>query len=185
MEPLIRNVGKGKITLIQGDITTQIVETIVNAANSSLLGGGGVDGAIHRHGGPRILEDCQKIVDEEGPLPPGEAVITCAGDLHAKYVIHTVGPIWRGGITGEASKLHSAYASSLKLAEIYGVKSIAFPSISTGAYKYPEPDAASTAIIATADFLHRTANSLTDIRFVLYLDSTYDAFEAALRNVIR
>ncbi len=129
----------GRVVVMQGDITTVEADAIVNAANSTLLGGGGVDGAIHRVGGPEILEACRKIRETEWPegLPPGRAVATTAGRLSAKYVIHTVGPIWRGGTHGEDETLLSAYRESLKLAHKLGCKSIAFPAISTGVYGFP------------------------------------------------
>jgi len=125
-------IGKAKIRIIQGDITEQETDAIVNAANSSLMGGGGVDGAIHRKGGPKILEECKKIRETEWPdgLPTGKAVITTGGNLKAKYVIHTVGPVWRGGKYGEPELLAEAYRNSLKLAVSRGLKTIAFPAIS-------------------------------------------------------
>src|SRR6185369_3871748 len=123
---------------VQGDITRQAgVDAIVNAANSSLLGGGGVDGAIHRAGGPEILEQCRAIRARQGSLPAGEAVYTTGGRLAAKYVIHTVGPVWTGGDAGEPETLARAYRSSLRVAEELGLTSVAFPSISTGAYRFP------------------------------------------------
>lgn len=146
--PAIKN-----IRVIQGDITTQKVDAIVNAANSSLMGGGGVDGAIHRVGGPQILEDCRKIVARQGGCKTGEAVITSAGNLPAKYVIHTVGPVWRGGNNGEAVLLASCYKNSLLLAVQQGIRSIAFPNISTGIYHYPKELAAEIALKTTRLFL--------------------------------
>src|SRR5882757_7583303 len=137
------------IYLQQGDITKLSVDAIVNAANSSLLGGGGVDGAIHRAGGLAILEDCQKIRARQGGCPVGEAVITTAGRLPAKFVIHTVGPVWRGGDNGEPDLLASAYRNSLRLALEHKIQSIAFPGISTGIYGYPK-DAAARVAISTA-----------------------------------
>jgi O-acetyl-ADP-ribose deacetylase (regulator of RNase III) len=130
------------IQLLQGDITRMRVDAIVNAANTHLRGGGGVDGAIHRVGGPAIMEACREI----GYCPVGEAVITTAGNLPSKYVIHTVGPVWRGGNRGEAQKLANCYSNSLKLAEKYGLKTIAFPNISTGVYGYPKKAAAQIAV---------------------------------------
>lgn len=141
------------LRLLQGDITKQQVEAIVNAANNALAGGGGVDGAIHRAGGPAIMAECQAIRRERGPLPTGEAVITGGGMLPAPFVIHTVGPIWQGGKKGEAELLARAYRSSLQLAVAKGIKTIAFPSISTGAYGYPIAEAARIAWAQWANFL--------------------------------
>src|SRR5687768_7637070 len=134
------------IKLIKGDITKMKVDAIVNAANSSLLGGGGVDGAIHRAGGPAILEECKKIRDRQGGCITGEAVITTAGNLPAKYVIHTVGPVWNGGKANEKELLARAYRSSLKIAVEKKLRSIAFPNISTGIYGFPKKAAAEIAI---------------------------------------
>jgi O-acetyl-ADP-ribose deacetylase (regulator of RNase III) len=175
-------VNKVKLTLIQGDITEQDTDAIVNAANSSLMGGGGVDGAIHRAGGLAILEECKKIVAKQGRLPTGKAVITTGGKLPAKYVIHTVGPVWRGGAYNEAELLASAYKESLKIAEQKDLTSISFPSISTGAYRYPEDQAAKVAIKAVISFLKEEAVSIKEVRFVLFNSWTYDAYEKALRE---
>ncbi|SEK83762.1 O-acetyl-ADP-ribose deacetylase (regulator of RNase III), contains Macro domain [Chitinophaga rupis] len=142
-----------KIIAIQGDITKVEADAIVNAANTSLMGGGGVDGAIHRAGGPAILDDCRKIVARQGGCPTGEAVITTAGRLPAKYVIHTVGPVWNGGHKKEAEKLASCYRNSLQLAVDNGVKTIAFPNISTGIYHFPKAQAAKIAVKTIRDFL--------------------------------
>ena len=127
---------KDRIEVLMGDITKVEVDAIVNAANSSLMGGGGVDGAIHRAGGPTILAECKKIVDRQGRCKTGEAVITTAGNLPAKYVIHTVGPVWNGGSNNERAKLEDCYFNSLKLAVENGCKTIAFPNISTGVYRF-------------------------------------------------
>lgn len=142
-----------KIIAIQGDITKVEADAIVNAANTSLMGGGGVDGAIHRAGGPTILEDCRKIVARQGGCPTGEAVITTAGRLPAKYVIHTVGPVWNGGHKKETEKLAGCYRNSLQLAVDNGVKTIAFPNISTGIYHFPKAQAAKIAVKTIRDFL--------------------------------
>jgi O-acetyl-ADP-ribose deacetylase len=142
-----------RIKLIQGDITKLEVDAIVNAANSSLLGGGGVDGAIHKAGGPEILEDCMKIRQRQGGCKTGEAVITTAGKLRAKYVIHTVGPVWNGGMSNEAKLLKSCYINSLKLAQENNVESIAFPSITTGIYGYPKHSVSKIALAAIEEFL--------------------------------
>jgi O-acetyl-ADP-ribose deacetylase len=141
------------IQLIQGDITKIQVEAIVNAANTSLLGGGGVDGAIHRGGGLEILMECQKIRDRQGGCKVGEAVITTAGKLPAKFVIHTVGPVWNNGKNDEEELLSSSYLNSLKLASKYKIKSVAFPNISTGIYRFPKTTAAKIAITTVSDFL--------------------------------
>lgn len=140
-----------KIEVIKGDITTISADAIVNAANSSLLGGGGVDGAIHRKGGPAILEECVKIRERQGGCKTGEAVITTAGNLPAKFVIHTVGPIWNGK-TKDEEKLRSCYQKSLELAVKNGLKTIAFPNISTGVYRFPKADAAKIAIQTVRNF---------------------------------
>ena len=146
-------VGGTKVLLIEGDITRQATEAIVNAANSSLMGGGGVDGAIHLAGGPAILDECRRIVSRIGRLDTGKAVITTGGDLKAKYVVHTVGPVWWDGNRGEADLLASAYRESLKLAADRKLKSISFPSISTGIYGYPVAEAAGVALDAVIAFL--------------------------------
>ncbi len=137
MKSIVRlDLGGPQIFFEAGDITQQATDAIVNAANSSLMGGGGVDGAIHRAGGPAILEECRKIVARDGHLPPGEAVQTTGGDLNASFVIHTVGPIWRDGMQGESGILASAYRNSMRLADRLGLHSIALPAISTGVYGY-------------------------------------------------
>ena len=141
------------IELLRGDITTIKVDAIVNAANNTLMGGGGVDGAIHRAGGPEILEACRKIVSRQGECPTGEAVITPAGNLPARSVIHTVGPVWQDGTSGEDELLRSAYLNSLRLAEKHGITSIAFPNISTGVYGFPKARAAQIAIETVQEFL--------------------------------
>jgi O-acetyl-ADP-ribose deacetylase len=158
-----------RITVVHGDITKQTVDVIVNAANSSLLGGGGVDGAIHRAGGPSILAACLAIRQKKGdcPCPPGEAVITTAGNLPAKYVIHTVGPIWNGGNQGEPELLKSCYRKSLQLAVKNGARSIAFPNISTGVFRYPKDRAAAIAIHEIRTFL--SINHIPEeVRFVCF-----------------
>ncbi|HEY8425375.1 MAG TPA: O-acetyl-ADP-ribose deacetylase [Limnochordales bacterium] len=174
-----------RLVALRGDITRQAVDAIVNAANSSLMGGGGVDGAIHRAGGPQILEECKAIVARQGPLPPGRAVITTGGRLPARWVIHTVGPIWRGGGHGEAETLRSAYRSALTLAVERGLESIAFPSISTGAYGYPIELAAPVALQAVTDFIREQAAggglSLREVRFVLFSQADLDVYRRLMQ----
>lgn len=162
----------------QGDITLEDVDVIVNAANSRLAGGGGVDGAIRRAGGPVIAEECNQIIKRIGRLETGEAVATSAGNLKAKYVVHTVGPIWSGGKSGEPEKLYNAYFNSLKLAKEKGAKTIAFPSISTGIYGYPVEDAAPIAIKAVLEFLEKN-DHFDEVRFVLFDSRTYQAYVEA------
>ena len=147
------NSSLGKIEIIKGDITKQRADAIVNAANSSLMGGGGVDGAIHRAGGPAILEECRKIISRQGSCPTGEAVITTGGNLPAKYVIHTVGPVWNGGKNNEPEKLGNCYRNSLRLADENNLETIAFPNISTGIYGYPKKEAAQIAIKTVTGYL--------------------------------
>ena len=172
------------IILVQGDITQQDVDAIVNAANSSLMGGGGVDGAIHRAGGPAILEECKKIVTKQGRCPTGEAVITTGGNLKAKYVIHTVGPIWRGGDQNEPQLLRDAYHNSLKLGtERSDIKTIAFPSISTGAYSFPIAQAARIALETVAQFL-REHNHYSEVRFMLFSPDDLEVYQAAWEEII-
>ena len=165
--------------LVHGDITEQVVDAIVNAANSSLMGGGGVDGAIHRAGGPVILEECKLIRRNQGECPPGEAVITSGGRLPARYVIHTVGPIWHGGNNNEAAVLARAYRNSLLLAKQHGIKSIAFPSISTGVYGYPIEEAARVAVQTVKASLHEAAG-IEEVRFVVFTESDRLVYEKVL-----
>jgi len=181
-EPATEVINQAKLRIIQGDITEQATDAIVNAANSSLMGGGGVDGAIHRAGGPAILEECKQIVARQGRLPAGKAVITTAGNLKAGHVIHTVGPIWHGGGRGEAELLASAYRESLKLAAENQLASIAFPSISTGAYGYPLDRAARVAIGTVAAFLRQGVTSLREVVFVLFDSQTLRAYTSALED---
>jgi len=177
-------INRARLSIIQGDITKQATEAIVNAANPGLMGGGGVDGAIHRAGGPAILEECKQIVASQGRLPTGKAVITSGGNLKARHVIHTVGPIWQGGNKGEAALLESAYRESLKLAAEHNLTSISFPSISTGAYGYPVAEAAQVAIKVTVSFLTEQVTSLKEVVFVLFDSRTYKTYSSALEEVI-
>jgi len=179
---LQRMINKTKLSLIQGDITTQATDAIVNAANSSLMGGGGVDGAIHRAGGLAILEECKRIVASMGRLPIGQAVITAGGNLPAKHVIHTVGPIWRSGKNKEPELLASAYRESLQLAVDNGLKTVSFPSISTGAYRFPVALAAQIALQTVIDFI-KSNGSLAEIRFVLFDDLTCSIYERTLQEM--
>ncbi len=175
-------INQTRLSLLQGDITEQDVDAIVNAANSSLMGGGGVDGAIHRAGAPAILEECKKIVAQQGRLPAGQAVITTGGNLRARYVIHTVGPVWQGGDSGEAGILASAYLESLKLAVAQGINSISFPSISTGAYGYPLDKAARVALETVIGFLESNA-TLQSVNFILFDRGTYNIYQEMLRSL--
>ncbi|MFC2056215.1 O-acetyl-ADP-ribose deacetylase [Chloroflexota bacterium] len=176
---------QAKLSIIQGDITKQATDAIVNAANSSLMGGGGVDGAIHRAGGPAILEECKQIVSRQGRLSTGKAVITTGGNLKARFVIHTVGPIWHEGNEGEPELLTSAYQESLKVAAENNLSSVSFPSISTGAYSYPVAEAAELAIRAVASFLGERATSLKKVVFVLFDSATFENYSSALGKIKR
>jgi len=176
-------VNQAGLHLIQGDITKQDTDAIVNAANSSLMGGGGVDGAIHRAGGPAILKECRQIVSRQGRLPTGKAVITTGGNLKAKHVIHTVGPIWHGGNKGEPELLASAYRESLQLANENKLTSVSFPSISTGVYGYPVNEAAKVAINTVMNFLRQGATSIREVVFVLFDTRTFDAYSSALSEL--
>jgi O-acetyl-ADP-ribose deacetylase (regulator of RNase III) len=155
------------IKLLQGDITKVEVDAVVNAANTSLLGGGGVDGAIHRAGGPAILNDCRKIIAKQGGCKTGEAVITTAGNLPAKFVIHTVGPVWNGGGKGEEQLLANAYWNSLLLAAENNIRTIAFPNISTGIYHFPKDKAAAIAVGTVKEFLENNT-SLKEVLFICF-----------------
>ncbi|AUN03738.1 ADP-ribose-binding protein [Clostridium botulinum] len=168
-----------KIKIIKGDITKENVNAIVNAANSSLLGGGGVDGAIHRAGGNKILEECKSIVSKIGQLKTGEAVITSGGNLKAKYVIHTVGPIWHGGKSNEETLLANSYKNSLKLAAEKNIKTIAFPNISTGVYRYPKNQAAKVAYNSVKDSLIKYEN-IEEVRFVCFDEYNYKLYQDLL-----
>ena len=172
------NVNKAILELVEGDITAQDTEAIVNAANSSLLGGGGVDGAIHRVGGAKILAECKKT----GGCPTGEARITTGGNLKTKYVIHTVGPIYTGGTNGEQALLYNAYQNSLKLASQHKLRSVAFPSISTGAYSYPLTEAAAIALQAVINYL-KTHPDIGLVRFVLFGHKAYQVYEDVLKKL--
>jgi O-acetyl-ADP-ribose deacetylase (regulator of RNase III) len=167
--------GAERIEVTQGDITTATVDAIVNAANSSLLGGGGVDGAIHRAGGPAILEECRRL----GGCDTGDAKATTAGELPARWVVHTVGPVWQGGARDEDELLESAHRRSLEVAAELGARTVAFPAISTGVYRFPVERAARIALRTTADYLE-TSSKLERVTFVLFSDDHLRAFERAL-----
>ncbi len=177
-------IGAEKIVEIDGpaDITKETTDAIVNAANSSLLGGGGVDGAIHRAGGPVILAECRQIVSKIGRLPAGQAVITTGGKLSAKYVIHTVGPIYRGGEQGEPETLANCHRESIRLADENGLTSLSFPAISTGAFGYPIGEAAHVAISAVSDAL-RSTKSVKLCRFILFDSGDLRTFERAAKKL--
>jgi O-acetyl-ADP-ribose deacetylase (regulator of RNase III) len=182
-ETIEATINQARLHIVQGDITKQATGAIVNAANSSLMGGGGVDGAIHRAGGSAILEECKQIVARQGRLPTGRAVITSGGNLPAKFVIHTVGPIWHGGGKGEPELLASAYRESLKVAANNNLTSVSFPSISTGAYGYPTGEAAEVAIKAVVSFLEQQVTSIREVVFVLFDPSTFEVYASALGGV--
>jgi len=173
------HVNTSTLILTCGDITKETTDAIVNAANSRLAGGGGVDGAIHRAGGPRIMQECRRI----GGCPTGKAVITTGGDLNVSYVIHTVGPRYHDGTGNEAALLKSAYLESLRLASKKNLKSIAFPAISTGAYGYPLHEAARIALQATIEYLKKHQD-IHLVRFVLYDQATYDVYAEELNKLL-
>jgi O-acetyl-ADP-ribose deacetylase (regulator of RNase III) len=168
-----------RIELLRGDITTLEVEAIVNAANSSLMGGGGVDGAIHRAAGPGLLEECLKIKERQGGCPPGEAVITSGANLKAKFVIHAVGPVWNGGKEQEREVLANAYRNSLVLASSNSVNSIAFPNISTGIYGFPKVAAAEIAIKEVKEYLKQDA-IIQSVIFCCFDEENYDIYDEML-----
>ncbi|HLT74933.1 MAG TPA: O-acetyl-ADP-ribose deacetylase [Ohtaekwangia sp.] len=170
-----------RVEVIMGDITALAVDAIVNAANSGLRGGGGVDGAIHRKGGPRIMEECDAIRNRQGGCPTGEAVITPAGMLPAKYVIHTVGPVWQGGRVDEDRLLANAYTNSLRLAVEHDIHSLAFPNISTGVYGFPKGRAAQIATDTVREFLKRDT-SLKRIIFCCFDEENYKIYTSILET---
>ncbi|MBM4295136.1 MAG: O-acetyl-ADP-ribose deacetylase [Deltaproteobacteria bacterium] len=170
--------GQSVLEIVEGDLTRQDTDALVNAANPSLRGGGGVDGAIHRAGGPKILEECLQI----GGCPTGEARLTTGGNLKARYVIHTVGPVYKDGSHGEPQLLASCYRESLKLASAKGIKTVAFPSISTGAYGYPLKEAARIALQTVKEYLAQHPE-ITLVRFVLFEKTAYEEYEEALKSV--
>ena len=179
------SVGRTNLEIVEGDITEMNSEAIVNAANSTLLGGGGVDGAIHRKGGPTILQECEKVRSTlwKDGLPPGKAVITGAGGLKARYVIHTVGPIWHGGHSSEPKILADCYLNSLTLAVSEGMRSISFPAISTGAYGYPIELASEVALGTTSEFLV-SKSSLHEVSFVLFTKHDLSTYEETAKRIL-
>lgn len=179
------HVGLAVLQLVRGDITEIEADAIVNAANSSLMGGGGVDGAIHRRGGPKIAEECRRIRETEWPdgLPTGKAVITSGGNLKAKHVIHTVGPVWMGGFHVEAELLKQAYRNSLKLAAAKGLKTVAFPSISTGAYGYPIEEASREALKTVKDFLEKE-DRLDRVMLVLFSEGDFQVYLETAKSIL-
>lgn len=174
--------GDRRVRTIKGDITRIPADAIVNAANSALQGGGGVDGAIHRVGGPKIMEELDRIRAAQGKCDIGEAVITRAGDLPAKFVIHTVGPSWREGARGLDELLASCYQRSLQMAEARGLRIVSFPSISTGAFRYPLLEAADVAMETVVKYVVQAHGSLETVTFVLFDDDTLHAYTEALRR---
>lgn len=175
--------GEIQIELIQGDITRADVDVIVNAANKELIGGGGVDGAIRRAGGEEVVKECDDIRATQGGCPTGTAVITTGGDLPAKHIIHTAGPVWEGGNKNESKLLSSCYRESLLLAAENGLDSIAFPSISTGVYGYPTEKAAKLALETIQELADVNKNIPSIIQFILFDDSTYSCYEEALSTL--
>lgn len=174
---------RNRLELVKGDITKIKADAIVNAANSSLLGGGGVDGAIHRAGGPQILEDCRKIIAKQGGCITGDAVITSAGKLRARFVIHTVGPVWKGGNNREAEKLSSCYEKSLELALQNNCATVAFPNISTGVYGFPKDKAAGIAVNTVAEFFEKHNQPFKAI-FVCFDDENYSLIESEIKKIL-
>jgi O-acetyl-ADP-ribose deacetylase (regulator of RNase III) len=173
------SINKSTLVLVEGDITKEETEALVNAANDRLAGGGGVDGAIHRAGGPQIMAECRII----GCCPTGQAVITTAGNLNARFVIHAVGPIYTGGARHEPQLLAGAYRESLRLASRYGLKSLSFPSLSTGAYGYPVEEAAEIALTTVISYL-REHQEINAVRFVLFSRAAFDVYCKVLSRLV-
>lgn len=178
----LRLTGGKTLRLVQGDITRVAVDAVVNAANAALRGGGGVDGAIHRAGGPVIMEELDRIRAVQGGCPAGSAVVTSAGNLPARYVFHAVGPIWRGGTHGEPELLASCYRTAMRLAAEYGVRTISFPAISTGVYGYPVEQAAPLALRTVIGALEEETGVETAV-FVLFDRATFEAYAQALETI--
>jgi len=176
-------IGGRKLVLKRGDITAEEVDAVVNSANPELTPGGGVSGAIHRRGGPAVTEEAARIRRERGRLKTGEAVITTGGNLPAKWVIHTVGPVWHGGKKGEPELLAKAYRSCLELAKSRSIKTIAFPSISTGVYGYPIDQAAGVALRTVREFLEADPGPVEEVHFVLFSEKDFEAYRAAWERI--
>ena len=179
---LRKTIGASTLVLTRGDITLENTDAIVNAANSGLLGGGGVDGAIHRAGGPQILEECRAIRANQGGCPTGEAVITTGGKLPARWVIHTVGPVWHGGNNEEDELLARAYTNSLRLVDAKELSSVAFPSISTGIYGFPIGRASRIALDTVTRFLEEHPR-ITEVKFVTFSQEDFDVYAALFRSL--
>jgi len=178
-------IANARLRLVQGDITSQEIDVIVNAANAGLEGGGGVDGAVHKAGGPTILEQCKAHVSEHGKLAPGDVATTTAGDLPAKHVVHAVGPKWADGMDGEFVALERAYLKSLTAGSRVDAKSIAFPSISTGAYRFPIDRAAYVALNTIVRYLKEHAGTYDEVRMVLFSEDDLNEYADALDKVVR
>ena len=182
MSPMEKQQGRGRIRLVVGDITRIAADAIVNAANSALAGGGGVDGAIHRAGGPSIMRELDRIREQAGGCPTGSAVATSAGALPARFVFHAVGPVYRGGRRGEAELLASCYRACLAMAEERGLRTVSFPSISTGAYGYPMDEAARIAIDAVRRHFERGETRIEEVIFVLFDRAAYQIYSRLLNT---
>lgn len=176
--------GVRRLTILQGDITKENVDVIVNAANTSLLGGGGVDGAIHRAAGSILLEECRLLRNRRSSCPPGDAVITRPGNLHAQWVVHAVGPVWNGGTKQESDLLRSVYRKSLELAEEKQVLSISFPAISTGIYRFPKEKACELAVTTVLQYFYEKPEStIQEVRFVLFDFEAYKLYQDYLNRI--
>ncbi len=176
-----------EVVIVQGDITRQDAEAIVNAANSSLMGGGGVDGAIHRAGGPSILRECREIRNKQWPdgLPTGEVAVTSAGNLKAKFVLHTVGPVWRGGTKNEENLLRKCYTNTLEICDSRKISSVSFPSISTGAYGYPIEYASRIALEAVKEYIITHETEVKEVRFILFSEPDMKIYEEAAKDIFK
>ncbi len=172
-----------QLVLLQGDITEQSVDAIVNAANEELVGGGGVDEAIHRAGGPAISAECERLRSQQGGCPTGSAVMTTGGQMNVKAVIHTAGPVWDGGEAGEPESLEACYRNSMELARRHGLRTVAFPSISTGVYGYPVNEAAERALKTVKAMLAKHPESYDEVRFVLFSDDDLATYKKALDRI--